>query len=231
MTPAKDGQPFTPVMPDIAAQTDPGQDQPADHYPAADTVDPRVMIWARQTGRYLPGKYQWVLVELAFYAKRDGDGIVFPSQQTIADNSGLSRSEVNGVLQGLEVLGVVRSSIRHEIEGHHKQYQLMGQFNGWQPMLQEVKERRPVVLILCDRISVQEEEIEDLKRQLTEALGLRPGSPGMSIGASSERTPAVVAAAGVPRETPSRPNVVMHDIRSEGAQPAVSGGTRTKCRG
>ena len=47
-----------------------------------------------------PGKYQWVLVELAFYAKRGGDGIVFPSQQTIADNSGLSRPEVNGSSRG-----------------------------------------------------------------------------------------------------------------------------------
>ena len=205
-------------MAGITAQIDPADDHPDVHYPDADTVDPRILIWARQTGRYLPGKYQSVLVELAFFAKRGGDGIVWPSQQTIADNLGKSRSEVNGVLQELEVLGVVRSSIRHEIEGHHKQYQLMGQFNNWEPMLQEVKERRPVFLILSDRLAAQDAEIEDLKRQLAEALGAVQASE-----VSPERTPAGVVASGVPMETPSGPNVRQHDIRLEGGLSAPGG--------
>ena len=205
-------------MPDIAVGTDPGQEQVEVHYPDADTVDPQALIWARQTGRYLPSIYQQVLVELAFFAKKGGHGMVWPSQQTIADNIGKSRSLVNGALQGLEVLGVIRSSIRHELEGHHKQYQMMGQFNGWQPMLQEVQERRPVFLHLSDRLAAQEAEIEDLKRQLAEALGSVQASE-----VSPEWTPAGVVASGVPMETPSGPNVVQDDIRPEGGQPASGG--------
>ena len=94
----------------------------------AQTYQPKEIDAAISAAAQAAGQGVHALTEIWFM-----DG----TQQTLADNLRLARGTVSRIIKELEALGVISSSTRIGLEGHHKQYQLMGGFNGWQPMLEE----------------------------------------------------------------------------------------------
>ena len=163
MRPVKDGQPFTPDMPGIAIQTAQAA-QPRESFPNPDTYNPRAIHWAREMSRHMPHTQGAVLRELAHYVDiKRGDGLVWPSQDTLAANLGISRSTVCVILRILEGVNLIESSTRTDIEGHHKQYMLTGDYTGWQPTDLYGQGRRPIVTLLLDTIDSLRAEAQALK--------------------------------------------------------------------
>ena len=181
MRPVKDGQPFTPDMPGIAVQTAQTA-QPRESFPNPGTYNPRAIHWAREMSRHMPHTQSAVLRELAYYVDiRRGDGLVWPSQDTLAADLGISRSTVCVILRILEGVNLIESSTRTDIEGHHKQYMLTGDYTGWQPTDLYGQGRRPIVTLLLDTIDSLRAEAQALKNNSGDPVAqMSPETTGSS---------------------------------------------------
>ena len=74
-----------------------------------------------------------ILRELSYYC--DEAGMVYPSQETVARNTGLAVATVRSIIKDLAALDLVEISERPGVEGHQGQHRLTGYRTGGVPMV------------------------------------------------------------------------------------------------
>ena len=149
---------------------------------------PEVVRWARIQSLNLPtGAHRWILIVLAYFANQEG--WAQPSQDTIAEYTGISRATVCSILQDLELIGLVTSELRHDEERYHKKYRLALESQAEWPESPEAA-KKSIAQRIADSKREQEEvneqqndEIARLRLLLSEA-GIDPDSTPASVNSS-----------------------------------------------
>ena len=196
----------TPPMPSIAVQAETATPPPQETFPRTDTLDVEVMMYAIDEGRNLSGTHARVLEALARYSDvrhPERRGLVWPSQDTLAEALEMARGTVCRILADWEAVGVIESTTRTDLEGFHKQYQFVAANHGWRPLLGTSLERRSPATIIrefwdAERVRSAEKDlrIEELERQLAAALEGSPVSAGMTAGPVGQQMSSPVTGVG-----------------------------------